>query len=268
MPRADEPADRGATLRAAIWSAPDDVTLCRVYADWLLEHGNRQGEYIQLALVAEPNAEQQQRAAALLKKHRAEWLGAARPFVRSWTNDRFGFAATGVCEAQKLADGFAHLLEIGPRLRLTVTSFNKRRRATVVEVGRLELGRFHALGLGSGLDDRDLEVLAPALAGIRHLDLGNNSFTAAGLRVVGAHVGGIRTLSIISDNYSPDWIGAIVETPGFASLECIEVRGRDLRSQVPDESLLAHLRGMPAIKRINPPRAPGAPTIAMDPSEP
>jgi uncharacterized protein (TIGR02996 family) len=259
--------DRGVALRAAIWAAPDDVAVYRVYADWLLEHGNSLGEYMQLALVAEPTAEQQRRAAALLKKERARWLGAARPFVRSWTNDAFGFASTAVCEAQKLAAGFEHLLEIGPRPRLTVTSFAKRRRATVAEVARLELGRFHALALSSGLDDRDLEVLAPALAGIRHLDLGYNSFTAAGLRAVGAHVAGIRTLSVISHNYSPDWIDAMIETSGFASLECVEVRGHDLRSQLPDEPLLARLRAMPAIKRVNPPRAAGAPTIPMDPSE-
>jgi uncharacterized protein (TIGR02996 family) len=268
MPTAIEAADRGALLRAAIWAAPDNVDVYRVYADWLLEQGDSLGEYMQLALLTAPAEEQKRRATALLKKHRAAWLGAARPFVRSWTNDARGLVATAVCEAQKLSDGFAHLLQIGPRLRLTVTSFAKRRRATVAEVGRLSLGSFHALALSSDLDDRDLEVLAPALVGIRHLDLGYNSFTAAGLRTLGAYVAGIRTLAVISHNFSPDWIDALVETSGFESLECVEVHGHDLRSQVPGEEQLVRLRAMPAMRRVNPPRATGAPTIAMDPSEP
>ncbi len=252
-----------AELRAAIWAAPDDLAAYRVYADWLLEHGSSHGEYIQLALIGEPNAEQARRKKALLKQ-RGDWLGAARSYVRSWNNDRFGFAATVVCEAQKLAAGYQALLDTGPRARLEVTSFAKRRRATVREVSGLPLGRFHAISLSSGLDDADLEMLAPALAGIRRLDLGHNSFTAAGIRAVGAHVGGIETLSIVSHNYAPDWIDAIVDTPGFASLKHVVVHGTDLRVPVPVE----RLQNMPAIVRVNPPRPPGAPTLPMDPAEP
>ncbi len=260
--------DRGKALRAAIWADPADLEAHRVHADWLLEHGDRSlGEYIQLGLLAEPTAEQQRRAELLHKKHRAAWLGAARPFVRSWKHDRRGFVATAICEAQQLKSGLAHLLELGPRLRLTVTTMRKRPRATVAELASLPLGRFYGLSLSSGIDDRGLTDLAPALAGITHLDLGYNSFGGAGLRAVGARVTGIRTLSVISDNYTPGWIDAIVETPGFASLECVEVRGHDLRTQVPDETQLARLRAMPAMKRVNPARPFGSLTIPMDPAE-
>jgi uncharacterized protein (TIGR02996 family) len=254
----------GATLRAAIWADPSDLDAYRVYADWLIEQGNSLGEFIQLALAAATD-EQRKRAATLLKRDRASWLGPARPFVRSWTNDTHGFAATATCEAQKLLAGFSHLLEIGPRLRLSVTSMAKRRRATVAELSKLELGRFYALSLASSMVDRDVEALAPALAGIRRLDLGYNSFTGAALRKVGEHVAGIRTLSIISHNYADDWVDAIVETPGFATLEHVEIHGHNTKG--PDSNRLARLQAMPAMKRVNAPRAWGSPTIPMDPAE-
>ncbi len=261
--------DREQSLRAAIWANPDDVEAHRVRADWLLAHGDATlGEYIQLGLAPEQSFDQQRRANMLLKKYRSSWLGPARPFVRSWSHDRRGLLATATCEAQALRDGFAHLLALGPRLRLTVTTMRKRPRATIAELAALPLGRVYGLSLSSGIDDRGMSRLAPALAGITHLDLGNNSFGGVGLRAVGRYVTGIRTLSVISDKYTPVWIDAIVEMPGFATLECVEVRGHDLRTQLPDDAELARLWSMPAMKRVNPTRPPGSPTVPMDPSEP
>jgi uncharacterized protein (TIGR02996 family) len=261
--------DREQSLRAAIWANPDDLEAHRVHADWLLAHGDATlGEYIQLGLVSDRSSDQERRANMLLKKYRASWLGPARPFVRSWAHDRRGLLATATCEAQVLKDGLAHLLALGPRLRLTVTAMRKRARTTLAELAALPLGHVYGLSLSSGVDDGGISRIAPALAGITHLDLGNNSFGGVGLRAVGRYVAGIRTLSVISDKYTPVWIDAIVETPGFATLECVEVRGHDLRSQVPDDAQLARLWSMPAMKRVNPTRSPGSPTVPMDPSEP
>jgi len=261
--------DREQSLRAAIWANPDDLEAHRVHADWLLAHGDATlGEYIQLGLAPEQNPQQERRANMLLKKYRASWLGPARPFVRSWSHDRRGLLVTATCEAQVMMNGFAHLLALGPRLRLTVTTMRKRPRATVAQLAALPLGRLYGLSLSSGVDDRAISQLAPALAGITHLDLGNNSFSGPGLRAVGRYVAGIRTLSIIADKYKPIWVDAIVEAPGFATLECVEVRGYDLRTQLPDDAQLARLWSMPAMKRVNPMRPPGSPTVPMDPSEP
>jgi uncharacterized protein (TIGR02996 family) len=259
-------SDDGRALRAAIWADPAGLEPYGVYADWLTAQGISHGEYIQLSLIANPTPEQSRRAAALLKKDRGGWLGAARPFVRSWTHDARGFVATAVCEAPQVAAGFAQLLELGPRLRLAVTGMAKRKRATVAALAALPLGRCYGLALATKLDDRDLAELAPALAGITHLDLGYNDFTGPGLRAVGGHVAGIRTLSVVSHTYSPGWIDAIVEAPGFASLEALEVRAH---AATPPAAALARLRAaLPALVRLNESRRPGTPTIPMDPSEP
>jgi len=250
-------------LREAVWANPSDLEACRVYADWLLAKGNSQGEYINLRLAATPSPEQERQAAALLKRDRAKWLGDARPFVRAWTNDRVGFVATATCEAQQLIDGYLHVVGLGPRLRLTVTSLKKKKKATVAALCKLALGRFHGLSLSPGLDDQDLAALAPSLAGVRHLELDHNDFTGAGLRAIGAHVAGIRTLSVVSHTFHPDWVDAVIGTPGFASLECVELRAH---AADPDAAALERLRAMPAMKRVNPPRFRNQ-SVPMDPGE-
>ena len=260
--------DRGAAIRAAIWAKPHELDGYRVYADWLLEQGSSLGTYMQLALVDAPSPEQQHLAKTILDRDRAKWIAAGRNYIRGWTNDRFGFVGAAECSAQQVAPGFDRLLELGPRLRLTVTAMNKRRRSTVREVAAVKLGRFYGLALSTGLDDKDLAALAPALAGITHLDLSYNGFTHVGLRAVGEHVAGIKTLAVISDNFAPDWIEAIVETPGFRSLECVEVFGHDARTQTPTKAMLFGLKAMPEMKRVNPKRAAGTVSIAMDPDEP
>jgi uncharacterized protein (TIGR02996 family) len=71
-----------AALEAAILANPNDRLSHAAYADYLIEHGDPQGEFIQVQLALEkpslPAAERkklQQREETLLAAHQAEWVG-------------------------------------------------------------------------------------------------------------------------------------------------------------------------------------------------
>lgn len=78
-------------FEAAIIENPDDLAAYSAFADWLIESGDPQGEFmrVQLALEDESLSKSERNKlkkaeAALLKKHRAEWLG---PFAELEKNN-------------------------------------------------------------------------------------------------------------------------------------------------------------------------------------
>jgi uncharacterized protein (TIGR02996 family) len=85
------PAAGGSTgdaLAAAIRADPHDRAAHAAYADWLTEQGDPKGEFIQVQLALEdetlPSAQRktlQAREKELLKKHKAEWVGAWADFA-------------------------------------------------------------------------------------------------------------------------------------------------------------------------------------------
>lgn len=225
--------EQGAKLREAIWKAPSDKQALRVYADWLAEQGaTTQAEYMQLRLLDLPSDEQLVRAERLRDKHRGQWLGAARPFVRSWTDSGEipGFVDRVWCEAQKLIPGFEHVLTLGPRLTISVTSMRTKRRDTEQKLAALPLGKAHGLDFrANDMDDTSLTTLAPALQGVKHLVLDQNVFTARGVEALGAHVTTLETLSmqpkLSSVQEVPDsYCRAIAATKGFETLKRLELR--------------------------------------------
>ena len=87
----------GESLLAAIHADPDDDAARSVYADWLADRGDPQGELIQLQLAhlrAAPSPAALRRERALIKEHREAWLGPLWHVVRR-THIRFerGFAS-------------------------------------------------------------------------------------------------------------------------------------------------------------------------------
>jgi uncharacterized protein (TIGR02996 family) len=70
-------------LEDAVVAEPDDLAALQVYADWLSEHDDPRGEFIQVQLALEDpdrkpaeRTKLQAREKELLKKHRKDWLGA------------------------------------------------------------------------------------------------------------------------------------------------------------------------------------------------
>ena len=249
-------ADRGEKLRSAIWKNPADRDALRVYADWLIEQGAQtQGEYIQLSLLDSPTDEQSKKANTLREKHRGQWLGAARPFVRSWSDDHDtpGFVSRAWCEAPKFIEGFEALLKLGPRLTISVTSMRQKRRDTEKRMAALQLGRVYALDLGSNaIDDTTLETLAPAMQGLTSLRLDQGVFTPKGLEALGKSVDTLTHLSIqpklgsgaeVADGY----LAAIAAT-GFKSLEQLDVRAMWSVAAPSSAALKAFKKQLPKVK--------------------
>jgi uncharacterized protein (TIGR02996 family) len=89
-----------ADLLASIAAAPHDDAPRLVYADWLEERGDPRGEYITLQFQRRRDGglspKEQAREAALLTKHKRDWLGPFyRPLQPLWSDVRFerGFLA-------------------------------------------------------------------------------------------------------------------------------------------------------------------------------
>src|ERR1043166_1062306 len=78
----------GKVLENAILADPEDLAARSAYADWLTEHDDPRGEFIQCQLALEDeslNAAQrknhQKREKELLKRHQGVWLGRLGPML-------------------------------------------------------------------------------------------------------------------------------------------------------------------------------------------
>lgn len=235
-------------LLAKIWADPSDLEALHVYADWLCEHGaETRGTYIQLRLATDQTPEQEKRAKTMLKKHRGEWLGAARPFVRSWVDAGWppGFVELAVCEASKLCEGFEQIARVGPRLSLWVTAIAKKRRETEKKLATLQFHRFDHVNLSmNGLDDTSLTTLAPAMKGVKKLWLQNNPFTGKGLAKLAEHGGPFEELRFFIDSRvgpeaAAEYVKVLTTAPSMASLKRLHFGGLP---HVRPAALLAELR--------------------------
>jgi uncharacterized protein (TIGR02996 family) len=266
-------AAMGEALRRAVWSDPQDRDALRVYADWLMEQGSTRGEYIQLRCLDSPTHEQERAAERLLKKDRGKWLGEARPFVLSWWDSKNppGFVSHVFCQPAKLVDGFEHIVKLGPRLVVNVISMRPHRRETEAALARLPLGELWGLAFSANdVDEDTLVTLAPAMKGLRWLDLHANDVTARGLAALGANVGTLEYLGLapIPDytrayfGLAPvpaealasavdDWARAIFESPGLQSL--VHLHFVDVR---PSEEWCRRLGRLPHLKKLHTERSP------------
>jgi len=78
----------GKVLENAILAAPEDLGARCAYGDWLSEHKDPRGEFMQCQLALEDESlnpaqrkDLQKRERALLKKHQGEWLGRLGPIL-------------------------------------------------------------------------------------------------------------------------------------------------------------------------------------------
>jgi len=248
-------AEAGEHLRLDIWKDPKSKDTLRVYADWLAEQGSKRGEHMQLRLLESPTEEQTAAAWTLLKKHGGEWLGEARPFVRSfsYSSETPGFLDRVDCEAPRFVEGFSHILKLGPRMRIVVTSMRTRRRETEAKMAALPLGDVWTLDLtANALDDKSLETLASGMKGLRALCLDRNDFGDKGLVALGSQVTTLRALSLYpavkfgrdeAQRRVDSYVRAIVETPGFRSLRLLQIRGPS-----PSPELQRRLEELPELR--------------------
>jgi uncharacterized protein (TIGR02996 family) len=108
---------------------PDDRAAHAAYADWLTEHGDPRGEFIQVQLALEDETQTPENRShlrevekALLARHGIEWLGGLAPFVLEPADNvvNTGFARGWLdrLEISNLKVPFAEALANAPQTRL------------------------------------------------------------------------------------------------------------------------------------------------------
>ncbi len=210
---APAPAPKKSTLSsdafASVWQAPHDFVRYAVLADALIERGETsRGEFVQLSILKKRSPEQDKRRQALLKKHRGEWLGEARPAVKTWVDSETepGFVSHVTVAPEKFLGSFEPIRLLGPRLIVEWTKVPTR--IVMKKLAALPLGTLYGLDLrnpeafvsegDTWVDDIGLDLLAPALAGLKSLSLTRlrNRFTGALLTHVSRGAG--KTLEHLS----------------------------------------------------------------------
>jgi uncharacterized protein (TIGR02996 family) len=222
-----------AELLAQIWERPTDRELLAVYADWLASQGQTtRAEFMQLSLLAKPTPQQERRRETLRKKHRGEWLGAARPFIWTWeeSEESPGFVARAQCSTVKLTKGLDEVARLGPRLRVSVTEPKAKREA--VALAKLPLGRkLHGMSFyendAQWISDDFLATIAPALVGLRSLvlDAWEARSSDRGWRAMLPHLEGLADLELSLGENPEAWIEQLMDSSLPRTLKRLSVPG-------------------------------------------
>jgi uncharacterized protein (TIGR02996 family) len=192
MPRRAESAE----LLAGVLAAPDDDAPRLVYADWLCEHGDPLGEWIQLSCMGgEQTEERARRGRELLRRHEKAWLAPIRRYVRVWRFAR-GFVAHVVADLGKFLTGIDALAEV-PLASARLTGFRSGHANAISDaaahptLARIDLS-------SNGIDLRSADVLAmPFWSRAVLLVLDGNPLGTDGLdKIGGLQSDALRMLSL------------------------------------------------------------------------
>src|SRR5262249_7742291 len=171
----------GASLLAAIFESPDDDAPRRVYADWLMDHGDARGDFIgeQLDSPGGPREE------ALLRTHGATW----RAELPDLLGVRWGDFRRGFVEAVAVNDVAAVLKH--PRRPFAPA---RVRPVCALQAKNGDDGEARAAGVAARARSSDLARLAT-------LDLMSSALGPADVAALAGsrHVAGLREL-VLADN--------------------------------------------------------------------
>lgn len=224
----------GGDPRPALWKKPGDAAALAVCADWFEEQGAAsRAEFIRLSLGARSPAEEKRRL-ALLRKHRGDWLGDARKYLREWKESEasFGFLEWARCTPANLLAGVAHFRWLGPRLTLELTG--PRNLAEAGAVGALDLSWLHGLAIAEGstrsLSTAALKALAPAFAPLRELELafgdGDSTLEADSLHAVLQHATKAERVTLKTRNRQAlSGLARVARPPALKVLRCRNLSG-------------------------------------------
>ncbi|MEJ7600570.1 MAG: hypothetical protein WKG01_21870 [Kofleriaceae bacterium] len=195
----------------AQYVAKPDRELLRVYADALVEGGDPRGTFLNLCLVDEPTPAQVAATQTMMAKQKKLLAGPGGAYLREFELGPDGLVTRARTEAKQVIAGIAELPTLSPRLVLTITSIKTLKDA--VAFGQISLAPIYFVDFGwitgthggMNLSDKQLVAVAPALAGVRHLQLSarggpDKCFSPDGLRALGPRLEALRYLSI--DFYS------------------------------------------------------------------
>lgn len=229
----------------------DDLTRYLVYADYLTEHGDTQGDFIRLSVQisqADPDspdaAEMNRRWSELLAAHGKEWL---RPLAELGLEPRImghydpliylsherGVVEEVTIDRRGILPGqAARLFAAAPLLRKVLFEQNhldpaglaRVRQLTQIEELDLTRTNLNPIGLAALLRSK-------YLTGLRTLDLSSNNFEDAGAEVLaGAKslAGRLRSLSLRSCGLTPAGFAALAASPVCSGLKALRVGGNGL----------------------------------------
>jgi uncharacterized protein (TIGR02996 family) len=219
---------------------PDDTTARLVFADWLREQDDaartERGEFIhvQHALAdgrptGEARAALRARQAELLDRYREGWDAPFRDLVKG-CEYRLGFAERVTLSVEQFVDGFAHLVERTPVVRVRLSGLTPDTVGFVAEVpalGRLAELDFNRQPVSPGVL-RDL-LASPHVGRLRYLNLARTGVGDAGVRaLVGSPVfRRLRYLNLAHADVGPAGVSALLGAiyTRSSALEVLVLRG-------------------------------------------
>lgn len=254
--------EQEAKLLGLVLARPEDDDARVVYADWLTEHGDPRGEFIQVQCLVkrpffgahgipqgtdEPHPDHitlEKRAAELLKAHGKTWLEPIRKYFHQWTWRR-GFLETLTVNGA-FFPGAKAIFASHPVTHLSLTGLKKPDYAMIAKMGT---GSLRWLNLASvRMTGKDTHVLCEKnLANLETLLLWANPIDDAGIvkLATDSHLHKLRELSLMDCAIGDEAVLAIASSKVFANLEVLSIA----RTKVTDQGLLA-LAGSKTLKKL------------------
>jgi uncharacterized protein (TIGR02996 family) len=219
-------------LLDAILAAPDDDEVRLVLADWLTEHGDPLGEFIQVqcmlgrALPAESRQELAAREKELKKKYERIWIAPYRAHMRSWKMRR-GFVHHVNADINMFLKGLDALCEV-PFTSVQLTGFRAPLAAPLSRARRHPTLRsidFSRNGIGA---KRVGVMTAPLFQHARTLTLSANKLAEAGLaQLAELAFPELLELELSRVDATPRGIELLSRAPFFSRLESLVLLGNE-----------------------------------------
>ncbi len=232
----------GRQLFDAVLREPENVEARLVYSDWLMEHADPRGEFIQLQcalnrplvgagaktwhrpLFDGDPAALVKRERALIKLYEKQWLLEPRPFIRTWRWSR-GFVDHVVADTAKFLDGAATIFGSTPLVDVQLTALKKPMLQTLTD--QPTTARLRALNLFAQKLDADALTAfeSPTWNNLEQIKLAGNHFGHEGVKAL-ARARGLKNLTtlLLNDALLTDAdLEELVKAPFFSKLVDIEL---------------------------------------------
>jgi uncharacterized protein (TIGR02996 family) len=243
-------SEREAFLRAIV-DDPDDDTPRLIYADWLEERGDPQGEFIRVqvelyhrrrgsgrestAHTGVPIEVLQTRAAELYLRHRAEW---ERPLtdlgVLSITWER-GFPFHVKLSAGHFVVNGELLTTLAPITSATITNLPEPSSAAFAACPQLKKLTHLELCLGPVISDAVVRHLAasPNIDRLVHLDLAGTFLSDVGVRhlATSPHLANLTHLDLLGNDIGVEGIRHFAASTNLARLTHLSLGGNDIGNE-------------------------------------
>jgi uncharacterized protein (TIGR02996 family) len=251
---AAKPAATEEKLLAMIGESPDDDAPRQVWADWLLEHGSKWGDFVlaqcELARIEKGKGsrdpkwrEVYDRAQKLQTPNVAKFMAPIKPYVSDYHFER-GLLSRVTASAEKLlAAGAAEAVILrAPRAHLKLQGLKPDHAAGLATLPR---GRLAAIEVAGKIAPEALRALlrSPLLDGVREMTIWNTN--AKGAAELTALPASVRDLSLWHAADPDGAIAAILQSSAAKTLERLSLPGKG-KPSAEGEKLL---RKFPKLKR-------------------